>query len=155
SLGAQRFEHVTERLAVQIAVVILSVRQTVVAVEELVLSIAVEPADQVRLEIQAHGLVEALIDDHADGFESLVLLRAREMLPHARRGVHGFADVELSLVALAVDNVYDGPVRVAGVIARPRVHGAPLERDVPDAEAGHSSSSLCCRNSVYFVMRPL
>src|SRR5690606_16458896 len=78
SLGAQRLEDLVERLPVELAVVVAGIGEAVVAVEDAVLPGAMEPADQVRFQVEAGGLVVALVDDDADRLEALVLLGACE-----------------------------------------------------------------------------
>ncbi|WP_340088279.1 hypothetical protein [Microbacterium esteraromaticum] len=93
-VGAQRLEDVAERLAVDVSVVVARVAEAVVAVQDAVLTVSVEPADQVRFEVEADGLVEALADDDADRLQSLILLGAGEVPPHPLVGAGGLADVE-------------------------------------------------------------
>ena len=53
AFGAQLLEHVSERLAVQLALVVVGVGDALVAVEHAVGAVAGEEADEVRFEVEA------------------------------------------------------------------------------------------------------
>ena len=93
--GTQRLEDSPERFAVDGAVVVSRIAESVVAVQDAVLTVTVKPADQMRFEVEADRLVEALADDDADRMEAFVFLRAGEVLPHLGCRIHRLTDVQL------------------------------------------------------------
>ncbi|WP_448231401.1 hypothetical protein [Microbacterium lacticum] len=109
--GAQLLEDLGEALAVEVTFVVLRVDDALVAVHHGERAVAGEPADQVRLEVEAGRLVEGLVDDDAYAAETR-LRRAREMLAHAGCCVDGLTHIDGCPVRgiPAVEHVDDRPI---------------------------------------------
>src|SRR5699024_7824337 len=119
------------------ALVVVLVGDAFVAVEEVVLAVTVEQADQQGLEVKAGGAVEAVVYDDPHLTQVLLLPRL-QMLTHPAVRAAGLAHVDVMPV---LDQVYDRPVGEAGE-SGPRLRDGLLgEAQLLDLKAGHTSCS--------------
>src|SRR5699024_5554699 len=103
--GAELFEDLLEGVVVLAALVVVLVGDAFVAVEEVVLAVTVEQADQQGLEVKAGGAVEAVVYDDPHLTQVLLLPRL-QMLTHPAVRAAGLAHVDVMPV---LDQVYDRP----------------------------------------------